>query len=388
MHLILCIDNIGNINKTNLKKRNPGVDLIRLISSYLIMLTHFIFYGKVITKYIKYKKYIFVIHFLTDWHNNAFALISGFIGFKTNRYSNLLYLWLTVFFYSVGIHLYIQKFKKNYTIKRPISFEFFPIIFQRYWYFTSYFGMYLFLPVVNKGISNITKYELKFVVITTLGIFVLWRDFKNKYYDVFNINKGYSMIWLLILYLTGAYIGKYWVYYYGKQKFFFCFKCLFIYLFSTYLFTKVNLNEFNIGKGYFQNNLLLLLKKIFSARFDSFLKVTQSITLCLFFFQLNYNQYIAKIICFLGPLAFGVYLIHYHPIISSNYLKHVFDDSKKELSLNSVIILILFKPFKMYVFCLFIEYLRNKLFMLLKLRKACIFLEIKLKEILIYFENN
>ena len=33
-------------------------------------------------------------------------------------------------------------------------------------YFTAYFGMYLYLPVINKGISLLTKSEFKLVVIS------------------------------------------------------------------------------------------------------------------------------------------------------------------------------------------------------------------------------
>ena len=31
--------------------------------------------------------------------------------------------------------------------------DYYPMIFNRYWYFTAYFGMYLILPVINKGIA-------------------------------------------------------------------------------------------------------------------------------------------------------------------------------------------------------------------------------------------
>ena len=92
--------------------------------------------------------------------------------------------------------------------------------------------MYLFLPVINKGISCLTKYELKFVAMSTLAIFVFWRDLNNQKDDVFLMNKGYSTIWLLTLYLTGAYIGKYRTDYYGMKKYYYCFSCSLIYLFN------------------------------------------------------------------------------------------------------------------------------------------------------------
>ena len=69
--------------------------------------------------------------------------------------------------------------------------------------------MYLFLPVINKGIAYLTKGEFKLVVISTIVVLSFWRDYKNPKEDVFNLNGGFSLLWLLTLYLTGAYIGKY-----------------------------------------------------------------------------------------------------------------------------------------------------------------------------------
>ena len=160
-YIFFCNNRTGEKNQKKEKKRHPGVDLVRLVGMYNIVLTHFLFYGNAFRKFSKYKEQLNLLHIFTDWHNNGFALISGIVGYKSNKYSNLLYLWLTVFFYSVGIHLYIKIFKREYTINYDFYIDFFPTIFRRYWYFTAYFGMYLFLPIINKGISLLTKSEIK-----------------------------------------------------------------------------------------------------------------------------------------------------------------------------------------------------------------------------------
>ena len=104
-----------NINKEKIKQRNPGVDLVRIIASFFIILSHLIFIGKAIKKYSKYKKHLKILHSLTDWHNNGFALVSGIIGYKANKYSNLLYLWFTVFFlFSRNTFIYLLLQKKLY----------------------------------------------------------------------------------------------------------------------------------------------------------------------------------------------------------------------------------------------------------------------------------
>ena len=381
--IYLCKSNLANYNSEYKKKRNPGVDLVRLIASYCIVFTHYLLYGKAFNKFNKYKMQLMTFDYIIGWHNNSFALISGIIGYKINRYSNLLYLWFTVFFYSVGIHLYIIKFKKNYIVKTPIAKELFPIIYQRYWYFTAYFGMYLFLPVINKGISVLTKYEFKLMIISIHVIFVIWKDIKNTNNDVFILNGGFSLLWLLIMYLTGAYIGKYMIIYSGLKKYVFCFKCIFIYAFLSFIFIKLNNEKLNLENGYFQNEIILFLKKIFTKRFDSLSKINQSIVVCLLFLQMDYNKYIQRIISCLGPLAFGVYLIHHHQLLISNYLSHIFDKDSNNINLQSTIIIVIVKPLKIYIFCLIIDYIRNKCFYIFRIKKACIFLENKLNKIFI-----
>ena len=149
-------------------------------------------------------------------------------------------MWLTVFFYTVGIDKYFLHFRKISIPKGELYKDYNPMIFNRYWYFSSYFGMYLFLPVINKGIASLTRYELRLVVLTTLGIFIFWREYKNKDEDLFHFHNGFSMIWQLTFYLTGAYIGKYRVDYKGIIKYIYCFTCLIIYfLFLIYFLKKI-----------------------------------------------------------------------------------------------------------------------------------------------------
>lgn len=69
--------------------------------------------------------------------------------------------------------------------------------------------MYLFLPIINKGIEFLTLNEFKIVVISTISLFVFWKGIKNPTMDVFVFNSGSSLIWLLTYFLTGANIGKY-----------------------------------------------------------------------------------------------------------------------------------------------------------------------------------
>ena len=183
------------------------------------------------------------------------------------------------------------------------------------------------------------------------------------------------MLWFLIFYLTGAYIGKYRVIYTGVKKLIFCLICLFIYYFSTSLFYKSINNEFNNIKGYYKRKIIDLLNRIITEDYDSPIKVMQSISMTLFFLQIKYNKYLSKIISFLGQFVFGIYLIHNNRIIGKNLLPKLFMSEPKNLSLNLTIFLVLMKTLIIFLICIFFDFLRHLIFTFLRIRKICLFLE-------------
>lgn len=158
----------------------------------------------------------------------------------------------------------LQKLGPNSFRRYNISIEYFPIIYERYWYFTIYFGMYLFLPVINKGISLLTKAEFKLLIASFIGIFSFWANYKGNGRDPFKISRGYSIVWFFCLYLTEAYMGKYRLNYKGIKKFIFCIICLLIYGFATFLYYKMINNELNFGEGFFKSKIKVFLNLTFN----------------------------------------------------------------------------------------------------------------------------
>ena len=150
------------INKNDIKKsikRNSGIDLIRIVDMYSIVIHHILLHGGLLEKYDKFKV-LNLINIFCSWHITGFILISGMVGYRTCKYSNLIYLWLCVLFYSIGIQLFVMLFKPEFVIREKLIYSFFPLIFSKYWYFSKYFGLYLLLPVINKGIEALNQYEI------------------------------------------------------------------------------------------------------------------------------------------------------------------------------------------------------------------------------------
>ena len=151
------IDAFSN-NVKKVKIRNAGIDMTRIASMHSIIVHHILVHGRAIKKYSKYKKLV-LMNITSFWHVSTYALISGFIGYRSNKYSNLLYLWLWAIFYTTNITFYLNRFRPEFKTGKVNYIYFFPVILGHYWYFTEYFGMYLFLPVINKGIAI---YEFNF----------------------------------------------------------------------------------------------------------------------------------------------------------------------------------------------------------------------------------
>ena len=376
---------IKNIKKNNqieissnqkiIKKRNAGIDLLRIVTMIGIIYSHVIQQGKGLNKYNQYRDKINYVYTYFFFHNNAYALISGVIGYKSSKYSNLLYLWLIVVFYSLGIYYYYLKYKKGIYLHVELYKEYFPVIYGRYWYFTSYFGMYLFLPAVNKGIHYLNKPEYKALVTSIFGIFVVWKSFMNNRDDLFHMNGGGSTLWLLSLFIIGGYIGKFNEVYTGIKRYIFSFIYLFIFLFSCYIHNKYNNYIIIEYSKNFKIKLKNFIKRMSSNQIICVIKFTQAISLALFFLQLKYNDYLSKLITFFGPLTFAVYLIHINSNVSRNYLSKLLDRESYNLTANEVIRMFLFKSVKIFVVCIIIDYLRHLLFTILRIRSICILAE-------------
>ena len=161
-------NNNNNDNKQIKKVRNPGIGLVRLLTMYLIRVTHSIGFGNPSRVFYRYEKTFLLIQSFIDWQNNAFILISGIVVYKTNKYSNLLYLWLIVLFYSARIYKYVITYKKRINVKKYTNKFYNPVVFNLYRFFTTYFVTYLFLPVINKGISQLSKYEFRLLLFAHL----------------------------------------------------------------------------------------------------------------------------------------------------------------------------------------------------------------------------
>ena len=112
---------------------------------FAIVIHHVIYDNNLEEKYRQYEE-VKLINISCFWHVSSFTLISGIVGYKIHKYSNLIFLWFSTVFYSTIFYLFAKKYKPSWIKQNDNLFHcFFPVIFKRYWYFSQYFGMYLLL---------------------------------------------------------------------------------------------------------------------------------------------------------------------------------------------------------------------------------------------------
>jgi surface polysaccharide O-acyltransferase-like enzyme len=256
--------------------------------------------------------------------------------------------------------------------------NFCPLVYDKYWYFTAYFGMYLFLPIVNKGLSIISQQELLMVIVSFLGIFIIWKDFINEFIDPFKFWSGYSLSGLLLFFIAGAYFHKYIIKPNQNRNIFYYIFCLLIYISSTLLcyYCCVIFDRRNS-----KIKILVNLSQIFTHRINSFSMILQIISITLIFTQIKYNKIVGKILSHIGHLTFGVFLIHFNEYIRDFEFPKIFEKYNESTPLKTLVYIVYIRSIQIYIICLIIEYMRHLLFTLLRIRNICVYIEKLIKKI-------
>ena len=356
------IININNKQNICIDKRNYGIDLLRIISMINIINLHINLTSGLNVMKPESKKYksLWRLETMSFFGVNCFGLISGIVGFKHSKLSKLVYLWILVTFYSIFTSLYLYSIKQISISELLLSFC--PILVRKHWYFNAYFSMYLYIPFINIGINNLNQFYFKNLVIFII-LFSCFYDVVGKIVNKNNyhfLNFGYSSLWLITLYIIGAYIGKFVITNKRKINRFFLIFYILLYFSSSLLGSEI---------FFLTDNKVLI----------SYLSPTilfEAISLIMIFSRLKIDiKWIKKTISFFSSLTFGIYLLHASEFPRQiNIIGTVFGFSKRFQS-N----FIFFKVYGLSIIIFFalsiIDYLRAIIFKFLKIRNLSIILE-------------
>ena len=356
-----------SLSNNQVFNRNYGLDLLKIFAMINIIILHInnSFLNLRVNKNNPKYKNIYLLEVFSFWPVNAFGLISGIVGYKKFKFMNILYIWFEYLFYSVFFSLYL--YYKSLINFKILILSLFPLGISRFWFVNAYILMYLFLPFTIKSFNLIDKNFFSKMIIFYLFIYSIYHILieyiiGRTNYDF--INRGYSSLWLIILYIIGAYIG---IYYIKKQLFsnliYLLIYILFSFITYFYLF-------YNIDKKGKPNHLLM--------EYYSPTIMVQALSLIFFFSNLQINhKYLRKIILFLNPLNFNVSLIHltfFRSNIITNIKLFLYI---KQLDIRFLILKLYGISLITYLICAFMDYFRNLFFQLLKVKKFCNYIDKK-----------
>lgn len=364
-------------------RRNYGIDLLRIVSMLMVVILHVLQHGGLLeaTEGFPFKnEVLWFIEILALCAVNCYALISGYVGvFEKFRYSNLIVLWLRVAFYSVLISLLFVIFMPNTSLNIKgyiVCFirALFPVLFNKYWYFTCYFLLFLFMPILNFALNSISKSIMKISLLTILLFTSVIAPIANVFSDnLFGLGNGYTTIWLMVLYLLGGYIRKYGVLENVRNVWLIIayFVIAFMVLLSR-LMICITTNRF-LGEIKYEE------------MWTSYISITilaESVCLLLLFKRIHFSKFFTKVIAFLSPLAFSVYLIHDNPIVREYLIADRFI-SIAGLNPLLMVLAIFGSVLAIFIICIIIDYFRYLLFKVIKVKQRLNSLENRIRKRLI-----
>ncbi len=337
----------GNTEKT-VRKYHYGLDLLRIISMFMIVVTHVLGKGEIRSSVSgesdPYFITTWIIQVLVYGAVNCYALISGYVGVHTSyKYSKLANIWLQVFFYSFGITFFI------YLLGFPVGLKdwqhaFLPIVSGNYWYITAYFGLLIFIPVINAGLRGLSDRQLGHLVLLMTIVFSVLPAVMNNSVAEFSLSKGFEMTWLMILYILGAYLERLDLEVFRRSYllmlFFFC-------MFVTYV---MKFLVGNIWYWYVSPSLSLGAVSLFII----FAKM-----------PLSEKSRLYPFIVMVSPATLGIYLAHLHPLLVKFFIRD-FAESFVEVPIVIYPFLILAVSVMIYCLAFLIEKGRQHIFQWLK----------------------
>lgn len=193
------------------KNRDSNIEMLRIVSMFLIIAMHFLGNGKVLENciYGSVSYYVFwSIRAICYISVNCFVLISGYyLSVKKFEISRIIRLVIQTMFYSIMIYfLMIINNIDSFSLSELLR-NIFPISSGQYWFITSYILLLVLSPLLNAAMDKLSRRShfsvclLMFTVFCVIPTFLYWT---REY-----LSTGRDLNWFLTLYVFAGYIRKY-----------------------------------------------------------------------------------------------------------------------------------------------------------------------------------
>ena len=355
-----------------MKVRQSNFELMRIVSMIFIIISHILVHGRVLdnTTGVLHLFFTFVMSFILV-HVNSFVLLACYFNYnKDFSWKKFFKSFNQAWFYQIVIVL-LALFTGLETFSKMDLMNYLSPFYNAYWYVVCYLCLYLLSPFLNRLINNLNQKEHKRLIAVLLFIFSFIPFITNQ---TMISNSGLTLVNFIILYFIGAYLKKYPISEnfhfknYSKNKL----QLILFFGFIGFALMHFSLYQLGVGASSYDNSFLIYIGNLLQNSFFTYSSpfvICMSICYFLWFSTLNIKS---KAINFIASLVFGVYLIHDNRIIR-NHLYYFLDINNDTLITSYFIIVKILSAIAIiFVSCIIIEYIRQKLFSFVKNRKVYI----------------
>ena len=149
------------------KQRNSNIELLRMFCMFIIIIHHAVFYSGCVNLDCSINQYWVNFFYIGGkLGSNIFLFVSAYylVG-RPFRFKGILKTHNSMWFYSAVFFIlnYFVGFREYRLIDVPETV--FPMFYQSYWFCSSYIGMLLFSPFLNKLMKNLSREQHKWLLI-------------------------------------------------------------------------------------------------------------------------------------------------------------------------------------------------------------------------------
>ena len=280
------------------KERNLNFELLRIVAMFMVVLLHVNLMGGVL-RGVNYNENLsgFLVsrfmEYLCIIAVNLYVMISGYYlsaSARPFKMAKLLHILCMTMFWSWligGAACYFLGANLNSFIMTGI----FPVLGRNYWFVTDYVVMYLLSPFYNRLLAHLSQKQHGYLL-CVLGFFF---SLVIGAFDPIQLVGGYSLYWFTLLYILAAYIRKYPVSIKRRSYALVWILVLLLQIFAYSLCHALHLD--------------FIAARFFDLNYNSIWILINSICCFMIFKDMQVKRG-ARLIKFLAPLTFGIYLIH------------------------------------------------------------------------------
>ena len=344
------------------KQRAINIELLRVLSMLMVVAIHLFTKTGVLQELsvnspVYYMSWILYALCMTGV--NCFVLISGyFLVDASFKFEKLITLYLQVLFYSVVMAV-VTRYLLHLEPVSGFSKVLLPVTSREYWFISVYIGLYVLSPFVNIFVRSLDERMFKGLLIVLGILFSVIPTFLHAE-NWLEEGGAYGIAWFVFLYLTGAYIKKYYKINSGAKT-----GWLYLLMIMLLPLSKFGIMLAGAVTGLIGWDKVLKISEVFYC-FHATPVLFASVLIFVWFLRKNnIPAWLGRIVTVLSPLTFGVYLIHNNRNFSHYLFEDVLGIDYRLVERGNIVVVI---GMLLLVFfgCAAIEWVRQQLFKVMK----------------------